>query len=115
MLQGGDDIGGRGELVEAFAVLRITVFLPRTGSLQVFDSALLQGEEAVVLHLLDDLGEMRIRIFPGDGFALVREQLLDISGAELSQRDAVMPAEAMVRLAAATSRCEHPTASVMVL
>lgn len=78
VLQRRHDVGGGGEPVEQFAVLRVAVFLPLTGRAQVFDPALLQREEPVVFHLFDDLGEMRVREVLGDGLAPVREELFDV-------------------------------------
>lgn len=82
MLQRGHDVGCGGEPVEQVAVLRIAVFLPVAGTTQVFDPALLQREETVVLHRLDDLGKMCVGIIPGHGLAPVGEQLQDLCGGQ---------------------------------
>lgn len=53
--------------------------------MNLIDPALLQGEEPIVLHLLDDLGELRVRILPGYRFVLIREQVFGVGGAESGQ------------------------------
>lgn len=62
-----------------------------------------------MLHLLDDLGELRVRILPGYRFVLIREQVFDVGGAQSGQplrRDAG-PSRGVLGLSDVAIRASH--------